>query len=92
MTIKLDDAGRDELVVLLAEHKRLAWALTKLDDPKWATTVALTNEEPEEGEDPFVDFEFGTEIIRDFLVARFNSVVDALRLKGIVVQPERSSE
>lgn len=84
-TIQLSEDNRDELVNLLEEHKKLAWAMTKVDDPKWATTVALTNEDAEEGEDPFVDIQFGNEAIKELLRARFNDVVEKLRLQGVVV-------
>jgi hypothetical protein len=84
-TIQLSEENRDDLIDLLEEHKKLAWALTKVDDPKWSTTVALTNEDAGEGEDPFVDITFGNEAISTLITARFNEVVEKLRLQGVVI-------
>lgn len=87
MVIKLNEKNRDELVALLDEQKRLARALTKLDDPKWQTSVALTtDEDPESGEEDYIEFLFNNEVIKDILIARYNSVAESLRLLDIVVQ------
>lgn len=92
MTIQLNEKDRDELVFLLAEHKRMAGALAKIGDPKWKTSVALTTDEDvDRGEESYIEFFFSSDVIKDILIARHNNIVESLRRQGIVVQAATKS-
>lgn len=86
MTIQLNEADRDELVALFEEHKRIALAMTKMDDPKWVATIGLTTEEDvERGEDTYIELSFSKSVILEVLTDRYNTVAELLRDRGVVL-------
>lgn len=88
MTIQLNVKDRDELIALLEEHKRLALAMAKMDDPKWDGVVALSTDEDnvERGEDCFIELSFSKGVILEVLTERYNAVLEELRHRDIELE------